>query len=67
MEILYMLEKIRVPVLNELMLAITTLGEETAFLALALIFFWCIDKRRGYLLMAVGFSGTILNQFMKLW
>lgn len=67
MEILYMLEKIRVPVLNELMLAITTLGEETAFLALALIFFWCIDKRRGYLLMAVGFAGTILNQFMKLW
>ena len=67
MEILYMLEKIRVPVLNELMLVITTLGEETAFLALALIFFWCIDKRRGYLLMAVGFSGTILNQFMKLW
>ena len=49
------------------LLAITTLGEETAFLALALIFFWCIDKRRGYLLMAVGFAGTILNQFMKLW
>ena len=66
MEILYMLEKIRIPVLNELMLAVTTLGEETAFLALALVFFWCIDKRRGYLLMAVGFAGTILNQFAKL-
>lgn len=66
MEFLYLLEKIRVPGLNELMLGITTLGEETAFLALALIFFWCIDKKRGYLLMAVGFTGTILNQYLKL-
>lgn len=66
MEFLYLLEKLRVPGLNELMLGITTLGEETAFLALALIFFWCIDKKRGYLLMAVGFTGTILNQFLKL-
>lgn len=66
MGFLYLLEKIRVPVLNELMLGITTLGEETAFLALALIFFWCVDKKRGYLLMAVGFTGTILNQFLKL-
>lgn len=66
MGLLYMLEKIRMPVLNEIMLAITMLGEETAFLVLALIFFWCVDKRRGYYLMAVGFMGTILNQFLKL-
>ena len=66
MEFLYLLEKIRVPVLNELMLAVTTLGEETAFLALALIIFWCVDKRKGYLVMGVGFTGTMLNQFMKL-
>ena len=67
MSILYLLEKIRVPGLNELMLAITTLGEETAFLALALIFFWCVDKKKGYYIMAVGFIGTMSNQFMKLW
>lgn len=66
MDFLYLLEKIRVPCLNELMLAITTLGEETAFLVIALICFWCVDKRRGYLLMAVGFVGTILNQFLKM-
>ena len=35
MEFLYMLEKIRIPILNEFMLAITTLGEETAFLIIA--------------------------------
>ena len=66
MEFLYMLEKIRLPGLNEIMLGITTLGEETAFLVIALIVFWCVDKRRGYLLMAVGFMGTIFNQYLKL-
>lgn len=66
MELLYFLEKIRIPVLNELMLMITMLGEETAFLIIALVVFWCVDKRRGYFLMAVGFMGTILNQILKL-
>ena len=37
MGLLYLLEDIRVPVLNELMLAITTLGEEAAFLVVALV------------------------------
>lgn len=66
MQILYWLENIRFPVLTELMLLITHLGEETAFLAAALIVFWCLDKNRGYYLMGVGFCGTILNQFLKL-
>lgn len=67
MEFLYLLEKIRVPGLNECMLLITQLGEETAFLVLALIVYWCVDKRKGYYLMAVGFAGTMINQFLKLW
>lgn len=66
MGFLNILEKIRMPWLDNLMLALTTLGEETAFLVIALIMFWCVDKRRGYYLMAVGFTGTILNQIMKL-
>ena len=36
MEFLYLLEKLRVPVLDEFMLTITHLGEETAFLVIAL-------------------------------
>ena len=52
MKLLYLLEKIRLPVLNEAMLLITRLGEETAFLVLALIFFWCVDKKKGYFIMA---------------
>ncbi|MBP3684292.1 MAG: phosphatase PAP2 family protein [Oscillospiraceae bacterium] len=66
MQLLYVLEKFRVPVLNECMLLITQLGEETAFLVLALIVFWCVDKKRGYYLLAVGFAGTMINQFLKL-
>ena len=66
MEFLYLLEKIRVPILNEFMLLITRLGEETAFLVAALIVFWCVDKRRGYYIMTVGFIGTMANQFLKL-
>ena len=66
MELLYFLEKIRVPVLNELMLLITRLGEETAFLVIGLILFWCVSKRRGYYVMAVGFFGTITTQAMKI-
>lgn len=67
MEFLRFLETIRVPGLNELMLAVTQLGDETAFLVVALIVFWCVDKRKGYYILSVGFIGTLANQFMKLW
>ena len=67
MEFLYLLEKIRVPGLNELMLTVTELGGEMPFLIIALVVFWCVDKRRGYYVLSVGFLGTLTNQFMKLW
>ncbi len=66
MQVLYWFESIRVPILDALMLAVTHLGEETAFLAFTLIVFWCVDKKRGYYLMGVGFLGTMANQFLKL-
>ena len=67
MQFLYLLENIRVPVLNEFMLAVTMLGEETAFLVIALILYWCVDKYIGYYTLSVGFVGTLANQFLKLW
>ena len=67
MQFLYFLEGVRLPVLNEFMLAITQLGDETAFLVIALVMFWCVDKKKGYFLLSVGFTGTIINQFMKIW
>ena len=66
MEFLNLLEKLRTPWLDTLMLAVTQLGDEIAFLAVALTVFWCVDKTRGYLLMSVGFVGTVTSQFMKL-
>lgn len=66
MEFLHLLENFRIPVLNEFMLAITYLGDEIAFLVVALIMFWCVDKRKAYYILSVGFLGTITNQFMKL-
>lgn len=66
MEFLYLLEKLRLPGLNECMLTITHLGEETAFLAIALILFWCVDKYHGYYLMGVGLFGNMANQFLKI-
>lgn len=66
MSFLYLLENLRMPVLNECMLLITRLGEETAFLVAAILVFWCVDKHKGYYVMTVGFLGTMLNQFLKL-
>ena len=66
MQLLYALESIRTPVWNALMSAVTHLGEETVFMAAALFVFWCVGKRQGYYLLAVGFAGTVLNQFLKL-
>ncbi len=66
MEFLYFLESIRNPVLDTLMSIITYLGDEIAFLALALAVFWCFDKKRGYFLLSVGFCGVIINQVLKL-
>ena len=66
MDFLYFLEGIRIPVLNEIMLFVTQLGEETAFLVIAMIIFWCVDKHTGYYILSVGFMGTLSNQFLKL-
>lgn len=66
MDFLYFLEDIRMPGLNEFMLAVTYFGDEIAFLVTALLLFWCVDKRQGYYVMAVGFFGTLANQFLKI-
>lgn len=66
MDFLFFLEGIRFPALTEFMLLITRLGEETAFLVIALIVFWCVDKYRGYYLLGVGLFGNLANQFLKI-
>ena len=66
MEFLYFLEDLRIPGLNEFMLGITYFGDELVFLVIAMILFWCVDKRQGYYMMAVGFFGTLASQFLKI-
>lgn len=67
MSLLYLLEGIRTPFLNKLMGLVTNLGGETAFIVVAIIIFWCVSKKCGYYMLTVGFFGTIINQFLKLW
>ncbi len=66
MAFLHLLENIRFPLLDELMLLSTHLGEETAFLVVALIVFWCVDKYQGYYVLGVGLFGNMANQFLKI-
>lgn len=66
MPFLYFLESIRHPVLDTLFSIITLCGEETVFMAVGMMVFWCVDKYRGYYLLCVGFLGTVLNQFLKI-
>ena len=66
MAILRFFESIRNPVLDAFFSAVTTLGEETFFIVIGIVLFWCIDKRQGYFIMFTGFIGTIINQFLKL-
>lgn len=67
MGFLRLLEGLRHPIADTFFSVITYLGDETCFMALALILFWCVSKRRGYYLFAVGFFGVAINQFLKLW
>ena len=67
MEILKLLESIRNPVLDTFFSIVTHLGEETVFMLIGLIFFWCVNKKQGYYILFVGFLGTVINQFLKLW
>lgn len=66
MELLYWFESIRNSVLDVIMSTITRLGEETVFMVVAMFVFWCVDKRRGYYLLSVGFVGTLINQWLKI-
>jgi len=67
MDFLRFLESIRTPAGDSFFSAVTHLGEETFFIVIGILFFWCIDKKKGYFILTVGFMGTVVNQFLKLW
>lgn len=66
MGFLRFLEGLRTPFFDSVFSVITHLGEETAFLAIAIIVFWCVNKREGYYILTLGLVGTVVNQALKL-
>ena len=66
MDILRAIAEIRNPVFDAFFSLITRMGEEIFFLAAAIIFFWCVNKRQGYFVLITGLFGTVLNQGAKL-
>ena len=66
MSFLRFLESIRNPFFDWVFSLVTHIGEETVFLAIAILFLWCINKRKGYYILTVGLVGTVINQILKL-
>ncbi len=67
MEVLQWIATWRNPVLDAIFSGITYLGSELGLIAVGLFFFWCVGKKEGYYMLFVGFTGTVLNQFFKLF
>ena len=66
MEILRFLESIRTPFLDTVMAFLTELGGETLFMAVGLMLLWCVNKRNGYYMLTVCYSGILLSQLLKI-
>ena len=63
---LHSLADLRLPVLTWIFEKLTLLGDEKLFVAVALIFFWCVSKRGGLYVMTAGFSAASLGESFKL-
>ena len=57
---------LRTPLLDTVMQLVTELGGEMLFMLLMLTVFWCVDKNKGYFLMLLCFTGTAVNQALKI-
>ena len=66
MSFLRLLEGLRNPVCDSLLNALTLMGDETVFLVLCLVVFWCVCKQEGYFLLTSGLGGTVMNQWLKI-
>lgn len=65
MGLLYALQNIRTPLLDQLVAVLTKLGEENVFLVLGLFLLWCVDKKWGFRFLLAGLAGNTLNQLLK--
>lgn len=66
MQFLRFLESIRTGVGDFFFATVTHMGEEVFFLAIAILFYWCISKRQGYYILITGVVGSVINQWLKI-
>lgn len=66
MEFLRFLESIRTGIGDFFFATVTHIGEEVFFLAIAILFYWCISKRQGYYILVTGVIGSVINQWLKI-
>ncbi len=66
MDFLRFLAKLRNPVTDAFFSAITYIGDEIFFLVIAILFFWCVNKREGYYILVTGVVGSVINQWLKM-
>ena len=66
MEFLRILEGLRTGVGDFFFSTVTHVGEEVFFLAIAILFYWCISKRQGYYILMTGVVGSVINQWLKI-
>ncbi len=66
MGFLYLLESIRTPFLDTLMMLLPLGGGDLAFLAVALVFSGASTSGKAIISWGVGLTGTLAAQFLKL-
>lgn len=59
------IQNIRSTFLDGLFLIVTNLGAEIFFIVVAVVFFWCVDKRYGYKMMNVFILGAACMEGLK--
>ena len=66
MPLLHAIASIRLPLLDQFFGYLTYLGDETGFILVGLMIFWCLSKQCGYFIFTVNLAGISLNAFLKL-
>ena len=65
MAVLKWLAQFRSPFWDQVVGTLTYLGDETFFIIIGLVLFWCVSKKWGYRMLAIGLFGTLTNQLLK--
>lgn len=59
------LQSVSNPFLNGLMLVLTELGDDILFIAVAVLLYWCINKRYAFQFLSVYFAGQACVELIK--